>query len=247
MFILHGIYGAGRNWASFAKRLAEARPGWGAVLIDLRLHGHSRGFTPPHRLSSCVHDLVALSDELGFRPDAILGHSFGGKVALMAAPALHPAQIWVIDSTPSKRTPGGSAVRMLGILRRLPRAFDSRQDGVAALEREGLSAPVAHWMATNLERREERFVWRFELSDMEALLDDFFRRDLWDVVESPPAGTEIHLVRASESDVMPADELVRVRAAGSAGSHAHELHGGHWLHQDNPSGLLELVAAALPG
>ena len=247
MFILHGIYGAGRNWASFARQLAEVRPQWVAVLIDLRLHGHSRGFAPPHRLSSCVHDLVTLSDELGYRPDAILGHSFGGKVALMAAPALHPAQVWVIDSTPSKRTPGGSAVRMLGILRRLPRSFDSRQDGVAALEGEGLSPPVAHWMATNLELRDGRFVWRFELSDMEALLDDFFRRDLWDVVESPPAGTEIHLVRASESDVMPPGELARARTAAPERTHAHQLHGGHWLHQDNPAGLLELVAAELPG
>jgi esterase len=247
MFVLHGIYGAGRNWASFARDLTAVRPEWGVVLVDLRLHGHSRGFAPPHVLSSCVHDLVVLARTLAVSPDVILGHSFGGKVALMAAPALRPAQVWVIDSTPSRRTPGGSAVRMLQLLRRLPPDFSSRAEGVAALEAEGLATPVAHWMATNLELVEERFRWRFDPADMESLLDDFFRRDLWDVVERPPAGTTVHVVRATESDILMASELARLRDLGSPDTRTHELHGGHWLHQDNPQGLLELIASELPG
>src|SRR4051812_24710793 len=43
LLVLHGIYGAGRNWGSIARRLVEARPEWGAVLVDLRMHGQSRG------------------------------------------------------------------------------------------------------------------------------------------------------------------------------------------------------------
>lgn len=246
MFVLHGIYGAGRNWASFAGNLATARPEWAVLLIDLRLHGRSRDFEPPHVLASCVHDLVVLAKELDVSPDAVLGHSFGGKVALMSAAALRPAQVWVIDSTPSRRSPGGSAVRMLQILRRLPRDFASRSEGVAALENEGLATQVAHWMATNLELVGGRFVWRFEPDDMESMLDDFFRRDLWDVVERPPDGTEIHMVRASESDVLLPHEFERVKNSTSPSVHAHEIHGGHWLHQDNPEALLELLVDRLP-
>ncbi len=246
LLVLHGIYGAGRNWASFARDLSTARPEWGAILVDLRLHGHSRGFEPPHLLSTCVHDLVDLAAHLGARPDAILGHSFGGKVALMAAPALGPEQVWVIDSTPSKRTPGGSAMRMLQALRGLPDRYESRAAGVAALEAEGFASPVAHWMGTNLELVDGVFTWRFSIDDMESLLDDFFRRDVWDVVEAPPAGLELHFVRASESDVLRSDELERIRNVPSGRVHGHEIHGGHWLHQDNPDGLLDLVASSLP-
>ena len=245
LFVLHGIYGAGRNWATFARDLSAARPEWGANLVDLRLHGHSRGFEPPHTLSSCVHDLVELAADIGERPDAIMGHSFGGKVALMAGAALGPEQVWVIDSTPSKRSPGGSAVRMLQALHGLPDRFPSRAAAVEALEVDGFASPVAHWMGTNLELVGGAFVWRFSRADMEELLDDFFRRDLWDVVGSPPTGTDIHFVRASESDVMPPEELQRVRDSPSARVHAHEIHGGHWLHQDNPSDLLALVASEL--
>src|SRR5690606_18639255 len=39
MFVLHGIYGAGRNWASVVRRVVRERPEWGALLVDLRQHG----------------------------------------------------------------------------------------------------------------------------------------------------------------------------------------------------------------
>jgi len=48
--VLHGIFGSGRNWASVARRVVRARPEWGAVLVDLREHGESVGFEPPHTL-----------------------------------------------------------------------------------------------------------------------------------------------------------------------------------------------------
>ncbi|HSM35677.1 MAG TPA: hypothetical protein VK837_04695, partial [Longimicrobiales bacterium] len=38
LYVLHGIYGAGRNWGSVARALVERRPDWGAVLVDLRGH-----------------------------------------------------------------------------------------------------------------------------------------------------------------------------------------------------------------
>jgi len=243
--VLHGIYGAGRNWATFARDLVADRPDWAVILADLRLHGHSQGFEPPHTLAACVHDLVELVDRLGAPADALLGHSFGGKVALMATPALRPLQTWAIDSTPSRRSPGGSAVRMLGILERLPPAFERRSDAVHALEGAGLAPHVARWMATNLERADGEYRWRFDLAGIRSLLDDFFRRDLWDVVEEPPRPTEVHVVRATESDVLEPTELERVRAVGGR-TEAHELHGGHWLHQDNPQGLIGLVASRLP-
>jgi len=246
LYVLHGIFGAGRNWATLARRLAGARPDWGVILVDLRLHGHSQGFEPPHTLAACVHDLGELARSIDRRAGAVLGHSFGGKVALMTAPALHPAQVWVVDSTPSRRTPGGSAVRMLEALERLPSRFPDRAACVEALEREGFARHVAQWMATNLVPADGELVWRFDLGGLESLLGDFFRRDLWDVVASPPRGTEIHLVRATESDVLSDADMERIRSAGD-GTFAHELHGGHWLHVDNLEGLLELLARRLPG
>ncbi|MGH7553348.1 MAG: alpha/beta fold hydrolase, partial [Longimicrobiales bacterium] len=144
LYMLHGIFGAGRNWASLAKRLTRERPDWGVVLVDLRQHGSSQGFAPPHTLGAAADDLAVLADETGLQPTAVLGHSFGGKVALAFAGTQPPGlkQLWVVDSTPSAREPDGSAWRMLEIVRRMPRSFASRDELIAALEREGFAKPV---------------------------------------------------------------------------------------------------------
>jgi esterase len=83
LLVLHGIYGTGRNWGTIAKRLAEERPGWGVLLVDLRLHGGSTGFEPPHTLGAAADDVDRLVEHLDFHAAAVMGHSFGGKVALL--------------------------------------------------------------------------------------------------------------------------------------------------------------------
>ncbi len=244
--MVHGIYGAGRNWGSVARSIVASRPEWGVILVDLRLHGHSQGFAPPHTLHACAHDVYELAEALGRPADAVLGHSFGGKVALMGAGLLSPAQVWVIDSTPSRRSPGGAAYRMLQILRRLPPDYDSRAEAVQRLIDLQVVPYVARWMATNLELRGRRFRWRFDLNGVEALLYDFFRTDVWDVAEDPPPGTRIHFVKATESDVMPEAECSRVEAAGHRGrSLVHRIHAGHWVHVDNPDDLLTVLLREL--
>src|SRR6266508_4303929 len=62
--MLHGVYGRGRNWQSIAKDLLAQRPDWGSVLIDLRLHGDSLGFAPPHTLATAAADVEATVEAL---------------------------------------------------------------------------------------------------------------------------------------------------------------------------------------
>jgi esterase len=242
-WFLAGIYGAGRNWASVARRFVRERTDWGAVLVDLRQHGASQGFTGPHTIAAAAADLDALSLEIG-APKAIVAHSFGGKVALEYA-RTHAAsleQLWIIDSTPAAREPSGSAWKMLDVIRSLPDSFPAREAAVAAMKEKGIETGTAQWMATNLEHRNGALHWRFDLDAMEELLRDFFRTDLWDTVEDPPAGVHIHFVRASESSVLDPANVERIEAAGRTNPRVslHTLEGGHWLNADNPDGLHEL-------
>lgn len=244
--VLHGIYGAGRNWGSVARALVEARPEWGALLVDLRQHGDSGGFEGPHTLAATAADLGGLRRAGEVR--AVLGHSFGGKVALLRGrDDQEVAQVWVVDSTPEAREPEGGAWEMLAVLRRVPDRFASREEAVEALIREGVARPVALWMTANLERAGEEYRWRLDLDDMEALLRDFFRVDLWPVVETPRPGLEIHFVRATESRVLSAEAVGRIRDAGVRTRRVflHEVQGGHWLNADNPDAVVALIAPRL--
>lgn len=256
LWVLHGIFGAGRNWRAVARRLAGSRPEWGVLLVDLRMHGQSGGFEPPHTLSACVRDLERLRGAAGRPPAALLGHSFGGKVALAAldegalgGPGGRDArrQAWVVDSTPEASEPGGSAVRMLEAVRRTPGPFDSREEAADALVRRGFGRPVARWMTTNLERTDGRFRWARDWDAMEELLEDFFRRDLWDVVEDPPAGWEVRFLEAEDSAVSEETRERVERTAREGGRvEVHRLPGGHFLNADSPDEVADLLAGELP-
>lgn len=250
LYVLHGIFGAGRNWGSIARRVVRERVDWGALLVDLRQHGASQGFPEPHTVAAAAGDLAVLA-EATVPPDAVLGHSFGGKVALVAAalPELreHVRQLWIIDSTPDAREPVGSAWQMLLLLQRLPDQFASRDELIAALTGNRVSLPIAQWMATNLHLAHGRYRWRFERTAMGALLRSFFATDAWPVVEHPPPGLDIHFVRATESSVMDPEVLGRARRAGAGGRvHVHDVEGGHWLNADNPDSIVHLLVQNLP-
>src|SRR5215210_1686592 len=79
--ILHGLFGSARNWAAIAQRLAERHR---VVALDLRNHGASPwadGMDYAEMAEDVRHTLSAL----GHRRFALLGHSMGGKVAMIAA------------------------------------------------------------------------------------------------------------------------------------------------------------------
>lgn len=247
LFVLHGIFGAGRNWASVMRRLVRARPDWGALLIDLRQHGASHGFTPPHTVATAAGDVLVLGETVAM--SAILGHSFGGKVALAAAGASQssPRQVWVVDSTPERREPSGSAWSMLEVVRSLPDRFATRAQLIEALQSQGVAAPVAQWMATNLEAGEGGYRWRFDVDAIHDLLMDFFETDLWHVVESPPPGLAVHMVKAEESGVLTGEALERMeRAARDERVFLHRVAGGHWVNAENPEALIDLLVQHLP-
>jgi esterase len=250
LLVLHGIYGSGRNWYTLMRRLVAERPQWGAVLVDLRLHGDSVGFPPPHTVDAAAADVDALVDSLDLHAAAVLGHSFGGKVALTytGRHAEELRQAWVIDSTLEVQEPSGSAWRIIDIVRSLPDEFASRDELVHALEGHGYPRPLGHWLAMNLERHDDRFRWRLDWVGVEEMLRDYFRTDVWPVIESPPDNVEIHIVKATRSDAIDdaAMERIRVAGEGAGRTRLHRVEGGHWLNTENPEAVLRLLAEELP-
>ncbi|HEV2356580.1 MAG TPA: alpha/beta hydrolase [bacterium] len=250
LLMLHGIFGAGRNWATVARRLAAARPDWGIVLVDLRMHGASQGLAPPHTLESCAADLVGLREVLDAPVGAVLGHSFGGKVALTYLERRPPELrgMWIVDADPSASAPQGAAWDMLRAVDALPRRFGSRDELVAALGRFGFDRRVAEWMAANLDRAGGGYRWRLDFAALEELLRDFFRSDLWNVVEHAPAGVDLHFVAATRSSVIGESSAARLEAIRRTGGRVvlHRVDGGHWLNADNPDALVALLAGSRP-
>lgn len=253
VWFLHGVFGRGRNWRSVARRLVESGPDLGARLVDLRLHGDSTDASPPHTLKACADDLRELAGAPEVAPpDVLVGHSFGGKVVLQAVGAGEgpfpgrrdgPGSAWTVDVSPSSREPGGDAARMLEVLREEAGPFADRERAVEALRARGFPRSVGRWMATNLQPGEGGLRWGLDLDGLEALLEDFFRTDLWDVVEAGPERPELHLVKAEGSEAFPEEDVRRAEQAAADRDclHVHRLDGDHWLNVSNPDGLLETM------
>jgi len=248
LIMLHGIYGRGRNWQTIAKALVTARPEYACWLVDLPHHGESGAGNHGNTVAGLAADLDDwLSDE-GITPDAVLGHSYGGKVALALAAGhrVQALQVWVIDSTPEAKTPSGSAFDMLRVIRTLPPDFATRDEAARALVAAGYAPGVGQWMSSNLQRDGGRFTWRLDFAVMDELLRDFFTTDLWAGVECPAAGHDIHFLKASESQALSDTAVRRIEALPHGHVTLHHRAGGHWIHSESPDDVVALLTAHLP-
>jgi esterase len=220
---LHGILGQGANWRTTAQRLVRRDPSWSAVLVDLRLHGQSQGAPPPHSLGAAADDVRRLIDRLGAEGPpvrAVVGHSFGGKVALAVRDGAPPDLVAtaVFDASPSAR-PGaelqdlpGSVVSVIRVLATVPRRFERRDDLVTALAERGITQPVGKWLAMSLTPDAGGYVLPFDQASLEALLADYFEIDLWSAVERSELPGEITFYIAGRSDTVPAADRARLLA-----------------------------------
>ena len=77
---LHSVTGHGARWRVLADALPELR----FVGVDLRGHGRSP-WAPPWGLEQHVADAVGVLDALGLDRVPVVGHSFGGAIALHLA------------------------------------------------------------------------------------------------------------------------------------------------------------------
>ena len=268
VLMTHGIFGSGGNWRSIARKLVERRPGWGAVLVDLRAHGRSEVGDPPHTLVSCAEDLRELDRvlaEQGRPVRAAVGHSFGGKVvlALRALTAhgvttVRPAdllQTWVLDASPSARPEALAADadntvrRVLEILEQLPAQHASREAFVDAVVGTGQTVGLAQWLAMNLEPAGAAYQLRLDLPVIRQLLTDYYHRDLWNAVEDAAMPGELHVVYAGRSAALSHADRERLAAhfqkTGLTSVHLI-ADAGHWMHIDAPEAVVELLAGALP-
>jgi pimeloyl-ACP methyl ester carboxylesterase len=248
---LHGILGRGNNLGSIARRFVEAHPQWTALLVDLRGHGNSPKGTPNPSIANAADDVVALASAAPTPVCAVVGHSFGGKVALEVA-RLATIQsldhVFVLDSAPGaspNATESDGALAVMNVLRNLPGdGYSSRAEFVAALVAAGLSPPVANWLGSSIETRDGRVRFALDLNEIQGLLDDYLERDLWPVVDDPPDGVSIHVIIGSRSGAFSEEDRKRAeRAAVTGGGRitVDMLPAGHWVHIDDPAGLLAVL------
>lgn len=243
LLFLHGILGSGANLRGLAQAIVQAHPYYVGLLVDLRLHGRSMGFAPPHDLDACARDLDALAATIAQPIVGVIGHSFGGKVALAYhARRPHLERVALLDSAPGpnpERIGSEDTMGVLDLLAQLPNEYPTRDAFIERLRAAGQPRAVAEWLAMNLERRPEGFRLRTDVATIRSLLDAYFTRDLWPVIEASTA--RIDVVVGGQSRVWSAESRARIVSLAAQKPDTLRVHllpdAGHWVHVDDPAGL----------
>ena len=81
LMIVHGLFGSLDNWQSLAKKWSES---FRVISVDVRNHGRSF-HSDDMKFESLVNDLHSIISHENVRKLYLLGHSMGGKTAMLFA------------------------------------------------------------------------------------------------------------------------------------------------------------------
>ncbi|MFY8220765.1 MAG: alpha/beta fold hydrolase [Pirellulales bacterium] len=240
LVVLHGLFGAKRNWATIAKALA---PHHRVLTVDLRNHGASPW--------DAVHDYPALAGDVARfihthvgGPAAVLGHSMGGKAAMVLAfeePGL-VERLVVVDIPPAaSRT---SLIDALRAMQQVPLAACTRRGEVDAALAESIADPaVRAFLVQNVTAGPNGLAWAVNL--------DAIAHNFPAIVGFPdvPAGRTFSgptlFVVGERSDYVRPEHHAAIHRLFPAATVEVVTGAGHWVHAEAPDAFLAVVSGFL--
>ncbi len=234
----HGLFGQGRNWTQVGKALADSHR---VLLVDLPHHGRSPW--------SDHFDYLDVADQVASLfsaddPVALVGHSLGGKVAMVAA-LRHPElveRLCVVDVAPTAYANRSEFAGYIEGMQALDLSrLERRADADAALSEAVPHPTVRSFLLQNLRQSQGEWSWQMNLdvlgrdleviggwpADQTADLPPYEGRVLW------IAGERSEYVKdeyAAEMDrLFPRNRRVTVKGAG------------HWVHSEQPAVFTEVL------
>jgi pimeloyl-ACP methyl ester carboxylesterase len=234
----HGLFGQGRNWTRIGKELATSHR---VTLVDMPDHGRSAWSEHFDYLDAAdrVADLLTDDD-----PVALVGHSMGGKIAMLLA-LRHPGlveRLAVVDVSPVPYPHAEEFARYIAAMQAIDlTTLERRGDADAALADAVPNPVVRSFLLQNLRHHAGAWEWQPHL--------DLLARDLGAITDWPadrldgaaPYGGPVLWVAGADSpyvreDYAPAMErwFPRVRRVTVKGA-------GHWVHSEQPEVFTEVL------
>lgn len=226
--LIHGLFGSLENLNGLAKALSDDRE---VISIDVRNHGRSE-----HDTSMTYHDVtqdvINLLDELSITEFDIIGHSMGGKIAMLLA-LLYPSRVRklvVLDVAPvtydARHNKIFDALMSVDL-----HTIDGRKAADETLSQRISEAGVRQFLLKSLYKDDSgRYQWRFNL---QTLYDNYS-----DIVSFPDIDKcfegETLFVKGALSDyILPEHREQILRYFPQ--SKARVISGtAHWLHAEKP-------------
>jgi pimeloyl-ACP methyl ester carboxylesterase len=218
---IHGMTSSRKSWERTALHL---RGRYRVAAYDQRGHGDSSAVTGPMTLERSVRDLENVAQSLGEMPHALIGHSWGGAVAILGGRRLSVGRVVAID--PAVRHL--SADWYAGLLEEMAPTFALHGDARAALVRRD----YADWPEIDRERKVHA-VATMTAEPLERLRDENRAED-WDLIPALRGYPKPLLVAVADpaESIVSAEDLASMRRGGGRDVEVTVFEGeGHNLHR----------------
>lgn len=224
LLIVHGLYGSARNWSVISKRMSDSRR---VIAVDQRNHGDSAWFDT-HSYLDMAQDLAQVVEHNG-APMDIIGHSMGGKAAMILAlqrPDL-VNRLLVADIAPVAY--GHDQSQYIQAMQSIDLThMEKRSDVALALSQQVTDPALQSFFTQSLDLGNKR--WKLNL--------DVLQRDMHHVLGFPEITGRfdkptLFLSGANSQYVLP-DHRPKIKALFANAVFAKIPNAGHWLHAEQP-------------
>jgi pimeloyl-ACP methyl ester carboxylesterase len=233
LIILHGFFASSRNWRSIARQLQDD---FHIFVPDQRNHGASP-HAEPMDYPTMAKDMVEFLQQHDLKQAHFLGHSMGGKVAMVLA-LNHPEMIdklIIADISPSNYQ--HSFDQTIQALKNIPLdQIQNRKQADDYLAKTIEDESYRQFLLQNLGLDNGHYRWRVDL--------DLFQRYADKIVGFPPIAAEKVYAKPAlflggeQSDYIRKDDVYRYFP------HAiikYLANASHWLHVQAPQAFCQEV------
>ena len=164
VIILHGLFGSSRNWQSIAKKLAEK---YKVFTVDLRNHGQST-HVDSMTYFEMADDINYLVKTLELNNVSLIGHSMGGKVAMITSLLYKGvvSNLVVVDIAPVDYF--HTYQKLFLAMNTLPLDnIKSRKDAEIYIDEKINDSWLTQFLLQNLSRSDSGFKWQINLPSIE--------------------------------------------------------------------------------
>ncbi len=237
LVILHGMLGSSRNWQTAGRDLAAK---FHVLVPDLRNHGGSP-HAPEMDYATMTADLLAWMDGQGLARATLLGHSMGGKIAMLIA-CRQPQRVErliVVDIAPKDYAWPEHRLEFAAM-----NDLDLAQLPSRATAEKHFESRVPDWgmrkfLTTNLERAPEGgWRWQINLPAITAALPVLEQNPL--TAEDRYDGPTLFITGGKSRYVKPEDAVVIVRHFPAARIETI-AESGHNPHMEKREAFVRLV------
>ena len=234
LVILHGLLGSSDNWQTHAKKLSETNK---VYIVDQRNHGLSP-HSDEHNYDLMCEDLVDLFADENINDAILIGHSMGGKTAMLFAQNYsHLLEKLIVADMGMKAYPPHHDLIFQGLYNVRVDECQSRKEAEARLGEFITDDSTRQFLLKNLYWKEPgKLAWRFNLDVLFNHLDEI-------IIGLPDDKIDVQtlFIRGGNSNYVTDKDLPALHKVIPNLEVVTMENVGHWLHAENPEEFLRIV------